>query len=38
MKLNRKIRWDPETELFMNDAEANKMLTRPQRKGYEIIG
>jgi predicted dehydrogenase len=35
MKLNRKIYWDPKTENFKNDAEANKMLSRSQRKGYE---
>ena len=36
MKLNRKLYWDPMKEQFNNDAEANKMLSRPQRKGYEV--
>jgi len=34
MKLGRKLNWDPETELFVNDDEANKMLSRPQRFPY----
>ncbi len=36
MKLNRKLYWDPVKEQFKNDDEANKMLSRPQRKGYEV--
>ncbi len=36
MKLNRKLYWDPKTEQFKNDAEANSMLSRPQRKQYEV--
>ena len=35
MKLKRKIYWDPKKEQFKNDDEANKMLSRPQRKDYE---
>ncbi len=34
MKLGRKLFWDPETERFENDDEANKMLSRPQRAPY----
>ncbi|HOK75017.1 MAG TPA: hypothetical protein PLS74_07840 [Bacteroidales bacterium] len=34
MKLGRRLRWDPEKEVFINDDEANKMLSRPQRKPY----
>jgi hypothetical protein len=34
MKLPRKLHWNPNTEQFVNDAEANKMLSRPQRAGY----
>ena len=36
MKLDRKIYWDPKTERFKNDDEANSMLSRPQRKQYDI--
>ena len=36
MKLKRKIYWDPVKEQFKNDEEANKMLSRTQRKGYEV--
>jgi predicted dehydrogenase len=37
MKLNRKIHWDPKKEVFLqNDAEATKMLSRPQRKPYVV--
>lgn len=35
MKLNRKIYWNPKKEKFRNDAEATKMLSRVQRKGFE---
>jgi predicted dehydrogenase len=37
MKLNRKLYWDPSKEQFKNDAEANKMLSRPERAAYAII-
>ena len=37
MKVKRKVYWDPTKEQFKNDAEANAMLSRPQRKGYEIV-
>lgn len=36
MKLNRKIYWDPKKEQFKNDAEANKMLSRPQRAAFAV--
>ena len=32
----RKVIWDPENEQVRGDEEANAMLSRPQRKGYEI--
>ena len=36
MKLDRKLQWDPEKEQFINDDEANAMLSRPQRAPYGI--
>jgi predicted dehydrogenase len=36
MKLKRKIYWDPKTEKFKNDDEANRMLSRPQREAYAL--
>ena len=35
-KLGRKLCWDPEQEVFLDDDEANALLRRPQRKGFEI--
>jgi hypothetical protein len=32
----RKLQWDPKAELFVGDEEANKLLARPRRKGYEL--
>jgi hypothetical protein len=37
MRLGRKLQWNPETEFFINDTEADAMLKREQRKGYETI-
>ena len=34
MKLGRKLAWNPESELFLNDEEANSMLSRKQRFPY----
>ena len=34
--LGRKLVWDDATESFANDAEANKLLSRTYRKGYEL--
>ncbi|AQG80606.1 Gfo/Idh/MocA family protein [Spirosoma montaniterrae] len=36
MKLKRKLYWDPKTEQFKNDDEANRLLSRPQRAAYAI--
>jgi predicted dehydrogenase len=36
MLLGRKLKWDPDAEQFVGDAEANALLSREQRKGYEI--
>ncbi len=32
----RKLQWDPEKEEFVGDEEANKLVARQQRQGYEI--
>ena len=32
----RRLRWDPAKETFPDDPEANKLLDRPRRKGYEL--
>jgi predicted dehydrogenase len=36
MLLERKVRWDPEKELFVNDAEANRLLSRPMRAPWHL--
>jgi len=37
MKLKRKLKWNPDTEQFINDDdEANKMLDYPHRKPWEV--
>ena len=35
-KLQRKLRWDPAKEEFVNDAEANAMLDRPMRAPWKL--
>lgn len=35
-RLNRPLKWDPEKEVFVGDAEANTYLKREQRAGYEV--
>jgi hypothetical protein len=35
-ELGRKLRWDPDKEQFAGDDEANLMLNRPRRKGFEL--
>jgi predicted dehydrogenase len=34
--VGRKLRWDPEQEIFPGDEEANAYLERPQRKPYQL--
>lgn len=36
IRLGRKLTWDAPREQFVNDAQANAMLTRPQRSAYKI--
>ena len=35
-EVGRKLRWDPDTETFVDDAEANALLDRRRRSGYEL--
>ncbi|WP_404308957.1 Gfo/Idh/MocA family protein [Neorhodopirellula lusitana] len=35
-RLGRDLKWDDTTEQIVGDDEANSMLTRPYREGYEI--
>jgi predicted dehydrogenase len=34
--LNRRVAWDAAAERFRGDAEANALLSRPRRKGFEL--
>lgn len=36
VRLGRKLTWDPTAEQFAGDAEANAMVRRVQRKGFEV--
>ena len=36
MRLGRKLKWDPEREQFTNDAEANRMVSRPMRSPWHL--
>ncbi|HWK51569.1 MAG TPA: Gfo/Idh/MocA family oxidoreductase [Steroidobacter sp.] len=36
MKLQRPLTWDVKSESFLNDAEANKWLSRPERAPYGV--
>jgi hypothetical protein len=36
MKTRRTLHWDPVKERFLNDDEANAMLSRPQRWPYLV--
>ena len=35
-ELGRKLQWDPVKEEFIGDEQANKLRSRPRRKGYEL--
>lgn len=37
LRLNRKVTYDPRTESFGDDRQANSFIEREQRKGYEIV-
>ena len=36
IKLGRKLKWDPQSEYFTNDAEANALLSRPMRSPWKL--
>ena len=36
MRLGRKLRWDPAQEQFIDDAQANRMLSRPMRAPWNL--
>jgi myo-inositol 2-dehydrogenase/D-chiro-inositol 1-dehydrogenase len=36
MRLGRKLKWDPDTEQFIGDEQANRMLWRPMRSPWQI--
>jgi myo-inositol 2-dehydrogenase/D-chiro-inositol 1-dehydrogenase len=35
-RLGRPLRWDPQAERFLSDPEADALLSRPQRPGFEV--
>ncbi len=35
-RLGRRLKWDPEKEIFPGDDEANQYVDCPKRKGYEL--
>ncbi len=35
-RLGRKLRWDPQKEDFVNDAQASRMLSRPMRSPWHL--
>jgi len=36
IRLGRELRWNPQVERFQDDAEADTLLSRPQRAGFEV--
>lgn len=36
IRLGRELQWDPRAERFVNAADADKLLTRQQRAGFEV--
>jgi predicted dehydrogenase len=36
MRIGGRLKWDPDAEQFVGSPEANKLLSREQRKGFEV--
>ena len=36
LRLGRALTWDAQGQVFVNDTEANGLLARPQRTGFEV--
>jgi hypothetical protein len=36
MLTERKLRWDPQKEVFLDDEQANRMLSRPMRSPWHL--
>jgi len=36
MRVGRKLKWDPQQEQIINDAQANEMLARPMRSPWVL--
>ena len=36
MRLGRRVNWDPDTERFINDEEADRLLSRPMRSPWHL--
>ena len=37
MHMRRPLKWQPDEERFVDDEQANAMLRRPQRSGFEVV-
>ena len=37
MRVGRPLRWDPEAQSFPGDDQANRLLARAQRSGFEVL-
>lgn len=37
MRLGRNLKWDPQSEQIVDDADANAWLSREQRAGFEVV-
>jgi hypothetical protein len=36
LRLGRKLNWDPVAERFVNDDEANRLISKPMRGGWHL--